>query len=121
MLHPATYKNKVLLGSRQGGLRLWNVRRNDSVHDFTAIIRSEVGASDRAAVTCLAQGPAPHLVAVGRSDGRIDVLHLKQAQLLRRFRQEWGAVTSLCFRSGVFSRGVRSNITSARREVILFF
>ena len=26
MMHPATYLNKILLGSRQGALQLWNIR-----------------------------------------------------------------------------------------------
>lgn len=26
MMHPSTYLNKVLLGSRQGALQLWNIR-----------------------------------------------------------------------------------------------
>lgn len=26
MLHPSTYLNKILLGSEQGGMQLWNIR-----------------------------------------------------------------------------------------------
>lgn len=26
LMHPSTYLNKVLLGSKQGGLQLWNIR-----------------------------------------------------------------------------------------------
>ena len=34
LLHPSTYLNKVLLGSEQGGLQLWNLRTSRMVHTF---------------------------------------------------------------------------------------
>lgn len=34
-VHPSTYLNKVLLGSRQGGLQLWNIRHNKLLYTFT--------------------------------------------------------------------------------------
>ena len=33
-VHPVTYTNKVLLGSRQGRLQLWNLLQNKLVHTF---------------------------------------------------------------------------------------
>lgn len=32
--HPATYLNKILLGSRQGGLKLFNLKTNKLIYEF---------------------------------------------------------------------------------------
>jgi U3 small nucleolar RNA-associated protein 21 len=46
--HPHTYINKVLFGSAQGTLKLWNIRRNELIHTF-------VGWGPGAGVTVLEQ------------------------------------------------------------------
>ena len=56
MCHPATYLNKVVLGSRQGRLQLWNVRSRALVYEF---------AGWGSGVTCIEQSTAVDVVAVG--------------------------------------------------------
>ena len=34
IVHPATYLNKVILGSTQGSFQLWNLRTGRLVHSF---------------------------------------------------------------------------------------
>jgi U3 small nucleolar RNA-associated protein 21 len=34
VVHPATYLNKVILGSSQGSFQLWNLRTGRLVHPF---------------------------------------------------------------------------------------
>ena len=35
LVHPSTYLNKVVFGSRQGGLQLWNIKSNNLIYTFT--------------------------------------------------------------------------------------
>lgn len=88
--HPATYVNKVLLGSRQGRLQLWNVATQQMVYEF-------VGWGS--AVTCVEQSTAVDVVAIGLADGRIMLHNLKTDRTLLRFVQEGGPVTALTFRT----------------------
>ncbi len=34
LLHPSTYINKVLFGSKQGSLQLWNLHSNKQIYTF---------------------------------------------------------------------------------------
>ncbi len=34
MLHPITYLNKILFGSRQGGMQLWNIKSSNLIYTF---------------------------------------------------------------------------------------
>ena len=65
ILHPSTYINKILLGSHQGKLQLWNIKSNKLIYSFDGW---------NSGVTVLAQAPAIDVVAIGLADGRI-VLH----------------------------------------------
>uniref|UniRef100_A0A8C5UH47 WD repeat domain 36 n=1 Tax=Malurus cyaneus samueli TaxID=2593467 RepID=A0A8C5UH47_9PASS len=70
ILHPSTYLNKILLGSEQGTLQLWNIRSNKLLYSFPGW---------GLAVTTLAQAPAVDVVAVGLFD-----------ETLMKFQQDWG-------------------------------
>ncbi|XP_076454218.1 WD repeat-containing protein 36-like [Babylonia areolata] len=89
-VHPCTYMNKVLLGSRQGPLQLWNVLRNKLVHTFAGWDQQ---------VTALQQAPAVDVLAVGLADGRILVHNFKYDETIMKFTQDWGPVTAISFRT----------------------
>ena len=109
MMHPATYLNKILLGSQQGALQLWNIRtrfvhtnfsmnfamlthlmlHSKKIHDF---------AKFESAVLCLSQSPVVDVVAVGLVSGTIALMNLKLDQRLFSFHQD-GLVSSLSFRT----------------------
>lgn len=89
-MHPATYLNKVLLGSAQGPLRLVNIRTGRVVHEF---------AGFGSAVTALVQAPAVDVCAVGLASGRIVLHHLRADRTIMTFQQDWGPVTALSFRT----------------------
>ena len=91
VVHPSTYLNKVLLGSRQGQLQLWNVRTNKLIYYF---------AGWGSPVLCLAQSPAVDVVGVGLESGKVILHNLKFDETLMKFHQEWGPVTALSFRTG---------------------
>ena len=91
--HPPTYVNKVLVGSGDGRLALWNVRTGKRVHAF-AYASEDVGG-----VTCLAASGALDVVAVGRTRGRVEMVDVKRDRLLF-FVDHGAAATCLCFCSG---------------------
>lgn len=90
LLHPVTYVNKILVGSEQGPLQLWNIRTGTLVHTF---------AGWQSAVTALEQSPAVDVVAVGLASGETIVHNLKYDETLMRFQQDWGPVTAVSFRT----------------------
>lgn len=90
VLHPSTYINKVLLGSEQGSLQLFNVRKQKTIYTFK-------GWNQK--VTCLCQSPVIDVVAIGLANGDICVHNLKSDTTLIKFNQEWGEVVRLSFRT----------------------
>ncbi|KAM9801262.1 WD repeat-containing protein 36 [Neosynchiropus ocellatus] len=90
MMHPCTYLNKVLLGSSQGALQLWNIKTSTLLFTFP-------GWS--AGVTALQQTPAVDVVAVGMTTGRVVIHNIRLDHMLMSFTQDWGPITSLAFRT----------------------
>ncbi|XP_075993442.1 WD repeat-containing protein 36 [Genypterus blacodes] len=90
MMHPSTYLNKVLLGSSQGALQLWNIKTSKLLFTFP-------GWS--AGVTVLQQSPAVDVVGVGTATGRIVIHNIRLNETLMSFTQDWGPISSLAFRT----------------------
>ncbi|KAK6112678.1 Utp21 specific WD40 associated putative domain family protein [Brugia pahangi] len=88
--HPATYLNKVLLGSRQGTLRIVNIRTGKLIHEFGKLFKSEI--------TVLEQSPAIDIVAVGLRNGQIVLHNIKFDEALQMYMQD-APVTSIAFRT----------------------
>nr|CAD7602515.1 unnamed protein product [Timema genevievae] len=104
LMHPATYLNKVLLGSEQGSLELWNLKTCTRVFVFPGW---------GIPVTVLEQAPAINVVAIGTASGKIVLHNLKFDQTLMELSQDWGAVTSLSFRTDNHPVLVSGSITGA--------
>lgn len=90
LMHPNTYMNKILLGSEQGQLQLWNIRMTKMIYTFKGW-----GSS----VTALEQAPAIDVAAVGLSNGRIILHNLKYDETVFELVQDWGSVISISFRT----------------------
>ncbi|OQR91426.1 hypothetical protein THRCLA_09001 [Thraustotheca clavata] len=104
IVHPSTYLNKILIGSAEGSLQLWNVRTLKCLYTFKGW-NSEV--------TTMAQGPAVDVVAIGLADGRIFIHNLKFDTTLMNFSQsKEGRVTTLSFRSDDKAPWLASGTTS---------
>ena len=56
MIHPVTYLNKILFGSIQGSMQLWNLKTGKMVFAFNGW---------KSQITILEQAPAVDVVAVG--------------------------------------------------------
>lgn len=87
--HPFTYKDKILLGSKQGQLQLWNVSSEQCLYKF------EGWGSE---VTCINQSPVVDVLGIGLDDGHVYVLNIKYDEVLVKIYQEYGPITSMSFR-----------------------
>lgn len=90
VMHPATYLNKILLGSKQGQLKLLNIKSLDVVYEF---------AGWDSQVTVIEQSPAVDVVGIGLMNGLIILHNLKFDESLMKFKQEWAPVVALSFRT----------------------
>lgn len=90
MMHPSTYLNKILFGSKQGPLQLWNIRTQKLIYTFSGW---------NSGVMVIEQAPAVDVVAIGLENGYIMVHNLKFDKKIVRFYQEWGPVLALSFRT----------------------
>lgn len=90
IMHPHTYLNKILIGSKKGPLQLWNIKQDKMVYMFEGW---------NAGVTCMEQSPAIDVVAIGLADGQIILHNLKFDETIMKFRQDWGPVTTISFRT----------------------
>lgn len=88
--HPPTYINKILLGSEQGQMQLWNIKSSRLIYTFA-------GWSSQ--VTVLEQPPALDVMGVGLADGRIVLHNLKYDETVMTFTQHLGPITALSFRT----------------------
>ncbi|CAG8520768.1 16389_t:CDS:10 [Dentiscutata erythropus] len=89
IIHPSTYLNKVLLGSRQGTMQIWNIRTKKLKYSF-----SSFGSS----ITSLVQSPVVDVIAIGLLDGTIVIHNIKLDERIMSYKQE-GRVTSITFRT----------------------
>ncbi|KAG8232513.1 hypothetical protein J437_LFUL012669 [Ladona fulva] len=90
ILHPHSYTNKVLLGSTQGQLQLWNLHTSNLIHTFKGW---------GSGITVLEQSPAKDVAAIGLTSGRIILHNLLYDETVVDFRQDWGPVTAITFRT----------------------
>lgn len=90
VLHPSTYINKILFGSEQGQMQLWNINKAKLIYTFKGW---------NTPITCLAQAPAIDVAAVGLANGKIILHNLKYDETIMEFVQDWGTVTSISFRT----------------------
>lgn len=102
LLHPSTYINKILIGSAQGSIQLWNISTRSLIYTFPYHKLSDSPASSQqgTAITCMVQSPAIDVIAIGFADGEIVVYDVKTDERLMRMWSEGGAVRSLAFRGG---------------------
>lgn len=90
VMHPSTYLNKILFGSSQGSLQLWNVKSNKLLFTFPGW---------GSAVTVLQQTPAVDVVGVGLASGQLVIHNIKFNETLMKFQQDWGPITAISFRT----------------------
>lgn len=89
IMHPDTYLNKVVLGSQEGALQLWNISTKKKIFEFKGW-----GSS----ITCCVSSPALDVIAVGCADGKIHVHNIRYDEEVASFSHSTrGAVNALSF------------------------
>uniref|UniRef100_T1J751 WDR36/Utp21 N-terminal domain-containing protein n=1 Tax=Strigamia maritima TaxID=126957 RepID=T1J751_STRMM len=89
IMHPNTYLDEILLGSKQGKMQLWNI-------ETSHLSRSFDGWDSE--ITTITQSTAIDVVGVGLASGEIIIHNLEHDKTLMKFKQEWGSVTAISFR-----------------------
>ncbi|KAK4468749.1 hypothetical protein MN116_007924 [Schistosoma mekongi] len=110
VLCPLNYNNKILFGSFQGPLQLWNVKSRRLLYWFKGFNSS---------VTCLQQAPAVDVCAIGLANGRVIIHHLRYDLTLMNFTQDGGAITSIGFKSGLLGLQNTSNVDEKSNTTFL--
>jgi U3 small nucleolar RNA-associated protein 21 len=110
MLHPATYLNKIVVGSNSGDLQLWNTRTwyvHSPAYGSAELINSELihtfphpVPAAPSAITCLVQSPAIDVIGIGYLDGNVHIFDVRQGELVMQMKMEDGSCSSLSFRTG---------------------
>ena len=90
LCHPSTYIDKILVGSSQGHLQLWNLKSTKLIFTF---------AGWGSGVSALEQAPAIDVVAIGLLSGEVYLHNLKYDETVVKFQQDWGPVTGVSFRT----------------------
>lgn len=104
-LHPSTYLNKILFGSQQGTMQLWNIKHRKLIHEFKSF---------GSPITCMVQSPVVDVVGIGLLDGTILLYNIRTDQKLFSFQQV-GKVTTLSFRTDG-----ESHLASANLEGVIY-
>ncbi|CAG8563436.1 14007_t:CDS:10 [Funneliformis caledonium] len=89
IVHPSTYLNKILLGSKQGIMQIWNIRTKKVKYSFPSF---------GSAITFLTQSPVVDVIAIGLLNGTIILYNIKLDERIISLKQE-GSVTSISFRT----------------------
>ncbi|DBB09195.1 TPA: hypothetical protein ACH3X3_007787 [Trebouxia sp. C0006] len=82
MAHPDTYLNKVVIGSQEGKLQLWNFLSGKMLYEFSGL--------GEGAVKCITPSPALDVVGVGLSAGQAVLLNLKFNEVVASFANAAG-------------------------------
>ncbi|KAL3516441.1 hypothetical protein ACH5RR_023343 [Cinchona calisaya] len=89
IMHPDTYLNKIILGSQEGSLQLWNISTKKKLYEFKGW---------KSSICCCVSSPALDVVAIGCSDGKIYVHNICYDEEIVSFSHSTrGAVTALSF------------------------
>ncbi|GAA5843467.1 hypothetical protein JCM9279_000759 [Rhodotorula babjevae] len=117
--HPASYLNKVVVGSKEGALAVWNVRTGSCIHTFSA--SALCGASPPSAITAIAQSPAIDVLGVGLASGACILFDVRLGEVMGKVRLEGegaGEVAGVAFRTDDEAQTL--SIASTSGHVALF-
>ncbi|KAJ1667854.1 rRNA-processing protein utp21 [Coemansia sp. RSA 1813] len=89
LVHPSTYVNKIVVGSAQGAMQVWNIQTRRCLYEFKSF---------GAGISCMVQSPVIDVIAIGLLDGRILLHNVKQDRPVMQLAQE-GRVTAISFRT----------------------
>ncbi|XP_021279189.1 U3 small nucleolar RNA-associated protein 21 homolog [Herrania umbratica] len=89
IMHPDTYLNKVLVGSQEGSLQLWNISTKKKLYEFKGW---------NSGICSCVSSPALDVIAVGCADGTIHVHNIRYDEEVVTYKHSArGTVTALSF------------------------
>ncbi|KAL6194597.1 hypothetical protein ACLB2K_035679 [Fragaria x ananassa] len=89
IMHPDTYLNKVIIGSQEGSLQLWNISTKKKLYEFKGW---------KSSICSCVSSPALDVVAIGCADGKVHVHNIRYDEEIVTFTHSTrGAVTALSF------------------------
>ncbi|KAE8257684.1 hypothetical protein A4X13_0g2195 [Tilletia indica] len=95
--HPATYLNKIIVTSAQGGAQLWNVRTGNLIHTFAserlhafAGLHAASATEDDKKLVAITQTPAVDILALGYSSGHVLLHDIRKDEPVLRARVQDG-------------------------------
>ncbi|GAA97011.1 hypothetical protein E5Q_03685 [Mixia osmundae IAM 14324] len=110
LVHPSTYINKVVVGSREGELAIWNVSTGQLIHTFASTeVRNSVNRR-KSAVTQLVQSPALDVLAIGFEDGIVTLFDVKAGDLLAAVQMTSASSMSLAATDQMTERSEKLSI-----------
>ncbi|KAJ1995289.1 rRNA-processing protein utp21 [Coemansia spiralis] len=89
LVHPSTYVNKIVVGSAQGAMQIWNIQTRRCLYEFKSF---------GSGISCMVQAPVIDVLAVGLLDGRILLHNVKQDRPVIQLTQD-GRVSAISFRT----------------------
>ncbi|KAJ2002216.1 rRNA-processing protein utp21, partial [Coemansia thaxteri] len=89
VVHPSTYVNKIVIGSAQGSMQVWNIQTRRCLYEFKSF---------GSGIACMVQAPVIDVLALGLLDGRILLHNVKLDTPVMQLAQE-GRVTAVSFRT----------------------
>ncbi|GAA5850196.1 hypothetical protein JCM5353_004683 [Sporobolomyces roseus] len=104
VVHPASYLNKVVVGSKEGELAIWNIRTGSCIHTFpvSALLPSASSSTSSTAITAISQSPAIDVLGVGYSNGTCVLFDVRMGEPLGRVRLDGdgaGQISAISFRN----------------------
>ncbi|KAG8927888.1 hypothetical protein FRC01_006761 [Tulasnella sp. 417] len=100
ILHPATYINKILVASAEGGLQLWNIRTKTCIYRFDPKkLQDSPKSNSPCSITAVTQSPAIDVVGLGFSTGEVSIYDVRTDERLLRMHMEGGGIRSISFRA----------------------
>lgn len=102
--HPHTYLNKVVIGSREGHVEIWNTRTLKRIFRSGSTGTANCFRSDGTSIACIEQSPALDVLGLGLADGRAILYNIKFDEVLGTFTDSEaardGGITCLAFHAG---------------------
>ncbi|CAI4229608.1 unnamed protein product [Auanema sp. JU1783] len=89
LVHPATYLNKIVVGSSNGKLRIINIKTGKVIHEFKPV---------DSPVTIIEQSPIVDVLAIGFANGKVILYDIRSAELICSFKHD-SAITAIGFRT----------------------
>jgi U3 small nucleolar RNA-associated protein 21 len=88
LLHPSTYLDKIVVGTQEGHLSIWNLRVGKLVYRMNF----------KNPITCLENSPCLDTIGIGFANGDILIHNIKKDKNIATFKHHPGPVKSLSFR-----------------------